>query len=150
MMANSGARGSIDQMKQLSGMRGLMVNPQGKKIEVPVKSCFRQGLSVLEYFISSHGAQRKRLCASRFSFRQSAFRHLRSCAAAGVLVPLMSNLKDILFFFSPDMSFFTGNARPCNQGRKKPGTADKKRPARYTQHGACASPYCEKHFNLPE
>ncbi len=58
MMANSGARGSIDQMKQLSGMRGLMVNPQGKKIEVPVKSCFRQGLSVLEYFISSHGARK--------------------------------------------------------------------------------------------
>ena len=58
MMANSGARGSIDQMKQLSGMRGLMVNPQGKKIEVPVKSCFRQGLSVLEYFISSHGGRK--------------------------------------------------------------------------------------------
>ncbi len=58
MMADSGARGSIDQMKQLSGMRGLMVNPQGKKIEVPVKSCFRQGLSVLEYFISSHGGRK--------------------------------------------------------------------------------------------
>ncbi|MGN0813222.1 MAG: DNA-directed RNA polymerase subunit beta' [Candidatus Coproplasma sp.] len=58
MMANSGARGSIDQMKQLSGMRGLMVNPQGRKIEVPVKSCFRQGLSVLEYFISSHGGRK--------------------------------------------------------------------------------------------
>ncbi len=58
MMADSGARGSIDQMKQLSGMRGLMVNPQGRKIEVPVKSCFRQGLSVLEYFISSHGGRK--------------------------------------------------------------------------------------------
>ena len=58
MMADSGARGSIDQMKQLSGMRGLMVNPQSKKIEVPVKSCFRQGLSVLEYFISSHGGRK--------------------------------------------------------------------------------------------
>ncbi|MGN1103333.1 MAG: DNA-directed RNA polymerase subunit beta', partial [Candidatus Coproplasma sp.] len=58
MMANSGARGSIDQMKQLSGMRGLMVDPQGRKIEVPVKSCFRQGLSVLEYFISSHGGRK--------------------------------------------------------------------------------------------
>ena len=45
MMADSGARGSIDQIKQLAGMRGLMVNPQGKKIEVPVKSCFRNGLS---------------------------------------------------------------------------------------------------------
>ena len=58
MMADSGARGSIDQNKQLSGMRGLMVNPQGKKIEVPVKSCFRNGLSVLEYFISSHGGRK--------------------------------------------------------------------------------------------
>ena len=57
-MADSGARGSIDQIKQLSGMRGLMVNPQGKKIEVPVKSCFRNGLSVLEYFISSHGGRK--------------------------------------------------------------------------------------------
>ena len=58
MMADSGARGSIDQIKKLSGMRGLMVNPQGKKIEVPVKSCFRNGLSVLEYFISSHGGRK--------------------------------------------------------------------------------------------
>ncbi len=58
MMADSGARGSIDQIKQLSGMRGLMVNPRGKKIEVPVKSCFRNGLSVLEYFISSHGGRK--------------------------------------------------------------------------------------------
>ncbi|MBQ3505671.1 MAG: DNA-directed RNA polymerase subunit beta' [Clostridia bacterium] len=58
MMADSGACGSIDQIKQLAGMRGLMVNPQGKKIEVPVKSCFRNGLSVLEYFISSHGGRK--------------------------------------------------------------------------------------------
>ena len=58
MMADSKARGSIDQIKQLAGMRGLMVNPQGKKIEVPVKSCFRNGLSVLEYFISSHGGRK--------------------------------------------------------------------------------------------
>ena len=58
MMANSGARGSIDQIKQLAGMRGLMVNPQGKMIEIPVKSCFREGLTVLEYFISSHGGRK--------------------------------------------------------------------------------------------
>ncbi len=57
MMADSGARGSIDQIKQLAGMRGLMVNPQGKKIEVPVKSCFRNGLSFLEYVIPSHGGR---------------------------------------------------------------------------------------------
>ncbi len=58
MMANSGARGSIDQIKQLAGMRGLMTDPNGKTIEVPVKSCFREGLSVLEYFISSHGGRK--------------------------------------------------------------------------------------------
>lgn len=58
MMADSGARGSIDQIKQLVGMRGLMSDPNGKTIEIPVKSCFREGLSVLEYFISSHGGRK--------------------------------------------------------------------------------------------
>ena len=58
MMADSGARGSMQQIKQLSGMRGLMNDPTGKVIEIPVKSSFREGLSVLEYFISSHGARK--------------------------------------------------------------------------------------------
>ena len=58
MMADSGARGSIDQIKQLAGMRGLMTNPNGKIIEIPVKSCFREGLTVLEYFTSSHGGRK--------------------------------------------------------------------------------------------
>jgi len=58
MMANSGARGSKDQIKQLAGKRGLMTDPNGKTIEIPVKSCFREGLSVLEYFISSHGGRK--------------------------------------------------------------------------------------------
>ncbi len=58
MMANSGARGSKDQIKQLAGMRGLMTDTNGKTIEIPVKSCFREGLSVLEYFISSHGGRK--------------------------------------------------------------------------------------------
>ena len=58
MMADSGARGSMQQIKQLSGMRGLMADPTGKTIEIPVKSSFREGLSVLEYFISSHGARK--------------------------------------------------------------------------------------------
>ncbi len=58
MMADSGARGSMQQIKQLSGMRGLMNDPTGKIIEIPVKSSFREGLSVLEYFISSHGARK--------------------------------------------------------------------------------------------
>ena len=58
MMADSGARGSIDQIKQLSGMRGLMTDPSGRVIEIPVKSCFREGLTVLEYFTSSHGGRK--------------------------------------------------------------------------------------------
>ena len=58
MMAVSGARGSMKQIAQLSGMRGLMTNPQGKTLETPVRSSFREGLSVLEYFISSHGGRK--------------------------------------------------------------------------------------------
>ena len=58
MMAVSGARGSMKQIAQLSGMRGLMTNPQGETLETPVRSSFREGLSVLEYFISSHGGRK--------------------------------------------------------------------------------------------
>jgi len=58
MMANSGARGSFTQIRQLAGMRGLMVNPKGEIIERPIKSNFMEGLSVLEYFISTHGARK--------------------------------------------------------------------------------------------
>ena len=58
MMANSGARGSMKQIRQLAGMRGLMSDPSGRTIELPVKSNFREGLSVLEYFISSHGGRK--------------------------------------------------------------------------------------------
>jgi len=58
MMANSGARGSNNQIKQLAGMRGLMASPNGDTIELPIKSNFREGLSVLEYFISAHGARK--------------------------------------------------------------------------------------------
>ncbi len=58
MMANSGARGSNNQIKQLAGMRGLMASPTGGIIELPIKSNFREGLSVLEYFISAHGARK--------------------------------------------------------------------------------------------
>ena len=58
MMANSGARGSMNQIRQLAGMRGLMANAAGKTIEIPIKANFREGLSVLEYFISSRGARK--------------------------------------------------------------------------------------------
>ena len=58
IMAHSGARGSKNQIRQLAGMRGLMANASGKTVEVPVKSNFREGLSVMEYFTSSHGARK--------------------------------------------------------------------------------------------
>jgi len=58
MMADSGARGSKDQMRQLAGMRGLMAKPSGEIIETPIKANFREGLSVLQYFISTHGARK--------------------------------------------------------------------------------------------
>jgi len=58
MMANSGARGSMNQIRQLAGMRGLMANTAGKTIEIPIKANFREGLNVLEYFISSRGARK--------------------------------------------------------------------------------------------
>jgi DNA-directed RNA polymerase subunit beta' len=58
MMADSGARGNIQQLRQLAGMRGLMADPSGRTIELPIKANFREGLTVLEYFISSHGARK--------------------------------------------------------------------------------------------
>src|SRR5476651_2297645 len=58
MMSNSGARGSQDQMRQLAGMRGLMAKPSGEIIETPIISNFKEGLSVLEYFNSTHGARK--------------------------------------------------------------------------------------------
>ncbi len=58
MMANSGARGSVNQMRQLAAMRGLMADTSGRTIEIPIRSNFREGLTVLEYFISTHGARK--------------------------------------------------------------------------------------------
>src|SRR5256885_2201528 len=58
MMADSGARGSKEQVRQLAGMRGLMSKPSGEVIETPITANFREGLSVLQYFISTHGARK--------------------------------------------------------------------------------------------
>jgi DNA-directed RNA polymerase subunit beta' len=58
LMADSGARGGIEQIRQLAGMRGLMAKPTGEIIETPIKSNFREGLTVLEYFSSTHGARK--------------------------------------------------------------------------------------------
>src|SRR5207248_6527226 len=58
MMATSGARGNTQQMGQIGGMRGLIADPQGRIIDLPIRSNFREGLSVLEYFISTHGGRK--------------------------------------------------------------------------------------------
>ena len=58
MMADSGARGSAAQIRQLAGMRGLMAKPDGSIIETPITANFREGLNVLQYFISTHGARK--------------------------------------------------------------------------------------------
>ena len=58
MMADSGSRGSAQQMRQLAGMRGLMAKPSGEIIETPITANFREGLTVLQYFISTHGARK--------------------------------------------------------------------------------------------
>ena len=58
MMSQSGARGNINQLRQIAGMRGMMASTTGKTVEIPIKSCFREGLDPLEYFISAHGARK--------------------------------------------------------------------------------------------
>ena len=69
MMADSGARGSDKQIKQLAGMRGLMADTTGRTIELPIKSNFREGLEVLEYFMSAHGA-RKGMSDTALTYRR--------------------------------------------------------------------------------
>src|SRR5687767_15551029 len=61
VMADSGARGSKEQIRQLAGMRGLMAKPSGEIIETPITSNFREGLAVMEYFISTHRSEERRV-----------------------------------------------------------------------------------------
>ena len=81
MMAHSGARGSAAQMKQLSGMRGLMAKPSGEIIETPIISNFKEGLNVLEYFNSTHGA-RKGLADTALKTANSGYLTRRLCDVA--------------------------------------------------------------------
>ncbi len=86
IMADSGARGSTQQMKQLAGMRGLMAKPSGEIIETPITANFREGLSVLQYFISTHGA-RKGLADTALKTANSGYltRRLVDVAQDGVI-----------------------------------------------------------------
>ena len=81
LMSVSGARGSVDQMRQLGGMRGLMAKPSGEIIETPIKSNFREGLSVLEYFSSTHGA-RKGLADTALKTADSGYLTRKLCDVA--------------------------------------------------------------------
>ncbi|MEN8139952.1 MAG: DNA-directed RNA polymerase subunit beta' [Thermodesulfobacteriota bacterium] len=95
MMADSGARGSKDQIRQLAGMRGLMAKPSGAIIESPIKANFREGLSVLEYFISTHGA-RKGLADTALKTANSGYltRRLVDVAQDSTIVEIDCNTLD--------------------------------------------------------
>ena len=80
-MAESGAKGNIEQIRQMAGMRGLMSDPKGRIIELPIKSSFVEGLSVLEYFISTHGA-RKGLADTALKTANSGYLTRRLCDVA--------------------------------------------------------------------
>ncbi|MDR3630514.1 MAG: DNA-directed RNA polymerase subunit beta' [Desulfocapsaceae bacterium] len=95
IMADSGARGSRDQIRQLAGMRGLMAKPSGAIIETPIKANFREGLGVLEYFISTHGA-RKGLADTALKTANSGYltRRLVDVAQEATIVQLDCNTLD--------------------------------------------------------
>jgi DNA-directed RNA polymerase subunit beta' len=92
MMANSGARGSPAQIRQLAGMRGLMAKPDGSIIETPIKANFRDGLNVLEYFISTHGA-RKGLADTALKTANSGYLTRRLCDVVQDLVVIEDDCK---------------------------------------------------------
>ena len=91
MMADSGARGSVAQMRQLGGMRGLMAKPDGSIIETPIVANFREGLNVLQYFISTHGA-RKGLADTALKTANSGYLTRRLVDVAQDLVITRSRL----------------------------------------------------------
>ena len=95
IMADSGARGSRDQIRQLAGMRGLMAKPSGDIIETPIKANFREGLGVLEYFISTHGA-RKGLADTALKTANSGYltRRLVDVAQEATIIKLDCNTLD--------------------------------------------------------
>ncbi len=94
MMMDSGARGSIEQTRQLAGMRGLMKDPSGKTIELPVKSNFREGLDALEYFISSHGG-RKGLADTALKTAESGYLTRRLVEIAQPVIVMEQDCGDV-------------------------------------------------------
>jgi DNA-directed RNA polymerase subunit beta' len=105
MMAESGARGSKDQMRQLAGMRGLMAKPSGEIIETPISANFREGLSVLQYFISTHGA-RKGLADTALK-----------TANSGYLTRRLADVAQDCVIFEPDCGTLMGiEVEPLTEG----------------------------------
>ena len=108
-MANSGAKGNIAQIRQMAGMRGLMTDPSGRIIELPIRSSFREGLTVLEYFISTHGA-RKGLADTALRTADSGYLTRRLIDVAQDVIVLHGGLRDA------DRHLALGAGRPQRDG----------------------------------
>ena len=123
MMANSGARGSFTQIRQLAGMRGPMTNPKGEIIERPIKANFMEGLTVLEYFISTHGA-RKGLADTALRTADSGYLTRRLVDVAQDVIVREDDCKTKGCI---DMAVFAdGGRRELEPGRPRRGEADQR------------------------
>jgi DNA-directed RNA polymerase subunit beta' len=105
-MADSGARGGVEQIRQLAGMRGLMAKPSGEIIETPIKANFREGLTVLEYFSSTHGA-RKGLADTALK-----------TADSGYLTRKLADICQNVVITTHDCGTTKGHPRGCLRGEK--------------------------------
>jgi DNA-directed RNA polymerase subunit beta' len=118
MMATSGAKGNISQISQMAGMRGLMTNPSGRIIDFPIKSSFREGLSTLEYFISTHGA-RKGLADTALRTSESGYLTRRLVDAAHDVITLEEDCGtlDGVWIFEPQKGELLPSFAERIQGR---------------------------------
>ena len=115
-MAHSGARGGVEQIRQLAGMRGLMAKPSGKIIETPIKANFREGLTVLEYFSSTHGA-RKGLADTALKTADSGYLTRKLADVAQNVVVTTARLRH-------HPRHHQGRDLPRRKGRSQPGRLD--------------------------
>ena len=125
LMAHSGARGGVEQMRQLGGMRGLMAKPSGKIIETPIKANFREGLTVLEYFSSTHGA-RKGLADTALKTADSGYLTRKLADVAQNVVITMDDC-------GTTQGITKGDHLPRRKGRGRSGRLDS-RPRQPGQH----------------
>ena len=118
MMATSGARGSFKQIRQLAGMRGLMANPKGEIIERPIKANFMEGLTVLEYFISTHGA-RKGLADTALRTADSGYLTRRLVDVAQDVIIRVEDCGTEEFIELPLRTGRASRTRTCSAGRRR-------------------------------